>query len=175
MKTFLKWFFGAVLLVVVLAVVLLLSLDTILRVTAAGQIAYANNVSRPLLLAWGSEQGGALPPEWAGQVTEVLEQGEPRERTMDIAGQAYALLFAPIRDLGYVNIYARDITAVRRADAVVLQFGDGHAGPCSARFHFDPFNPIGRGKPIVLATIANQRVHSSPFFRSSSKAAANAP
>ena len=38
MKTFLKWFFGAMLLVVVLAVVLLLSLDTILRVTAEHRI-----------------------------------------------------------------------------------------------------------------------------------------
>jgi hypothetical protein len=38
MKTFLKWFFGAVLLLVVLAVVLLLSLDTILRVVAENRI-----------------------------------------------------------------------------------------------------------------------------------------
>ncbi len=38
MKTFLKWFFGAVLLVIVLAVVLLLSLDTILRTVAVNRI-----------------------------------------------------------------------------------------------------------------------------------------
>jgi uncharacterized protein involved in outer membrane biogenesis len=38
MKKILKWFFGAVLLVVVLAVVLLLSLDTILRVVAENRI-----------------------------------------------------------------------------------------------------------------------------------------
>jgi len=38
MKTLLKWFFGALLLVVVLAVVFLLSLDTILRVTAENRI-----------------------------------------------------------------------------------------------------------------------------------------
>jgi uncharacterized protein involved in outer membrane biogenesis len=38
MKTLLKWFFGALLLVVVLAVVLLLSLDTILCVTAEHRI-----------------------------------------------------------------------------------------------------------------------------------------
>jgi uncharacterized protein involved in outer membrane biogenesis len=38
MKTILKWFFGAVLLVIVLAVVLLLSLDTILRVVAENRI-----------------------------------------------------------------------------------------------------------------------------------------
>ena len=38
MKTILKWFFGAVLLVIVLAVVLLLSLDTILRTVAVNRI-----------------------------------------------------------------------------------------------------------------------------------------
>src|SRR5665213_1199909 len=38
MKTFLKWFFGALLLVVVLAVVFLLSLDTILRVVVENRI-----------------------------------------------------------------------------------------------------------------------------------------
>ena len=38
MKTILKWFFGLVLLVVVLAVVLLLSLDTILRVVVENRI-----------------------------------------------------------------------------------------------------------------------------------------
>ena len=38
MKRILKWFFGAVLLVIVLAVVLLLSLDTILRVVAENRI-----------------------------------------------------------------------------------------------------------------------------------------
>ncbi|HSY74661.1 MAG TPA: hypothetical protein VK810_04260 [Dongiaceae bacterium] len=38
MKTFLKWLFGLVLLVVVLAVVLLLSLDTILRTVAENRI-----------------------------------------------------------------------------------------------------------------------------------------
>ena len=38
MKRILKWFFGAVLLVVVLAVVFLLSLDTILRVVAVNRI-----------------------------------------------------------------------------------------------------------------------------------------
>ncbi len=90
--------------------------NPILRVTGTGLIVYANNASRPLLSAWGTEQGESLPEEWVGEVAQALELGEPRERETDLAGQVYALLFAPIRDLGYVNIYARDITAVRRAE-----------------------------------------------------------
>jgi PAS domain S-box-containing protein len=95
--------------------------NPILRVTTAGQIVYANNASRPLLLAWGTEQGGMLPEEWVVEVARAMEEGEPREREASLAGQVYALLFAPIRDLDYVNIYARDITAVRRAEQASRQ------------------------------------------------------
>ncbi len=90
--------------------------NPILRVSAAGHLAYANNASRPLLLAWGTDPGGILPAEWTLEVSEALSKGEPRERETELACQVYALLFAPFPDLGYVNIYARDITAVRRAE-----------------------------------------------------------
>jgi C4-dicarboxylate-specific signal transduction histidine kinase len=69
-----------------------------------------------MLRAWGTEAGGSLPGDWGAELAESLAQGEPREREIELGGQVYALLFAPIRDLGYINIYARDITAVRRAE-----------------------------------------------------------
>jgi PAS domain S-box-containing protein len=90
--------------------------NPILRVTMGGVIVYANNASRPLLLAWGTEQGELLPDEWVSEAMQAMELGEPQEREVELGGQVYALLFAPIRDLGYVNIYGRDITAVRRAE-----------------------------------------------------------
>ena len=54
-------------------------------------------------------------------MVQALEQAEPRERETQLGSQAYALLFAPFRDLGYVNIYGRDITAVRRAEQASRQ------------------------------------------------------
>ncbi len=90
--------------------------NPILRVTADGLIVYANNAARGLLRAWNTEPGQRLQDDWTLQVTEALHSGEPRERETEEDGQVYSLLFAPIRDLGYVNIYARDITAVRRAE-----------------------------------------------------------
>ncbi|MGQ9831318.1 MAG: PAS domain-containing sensor histidine kinase [Thermochromatium sp.] len=88
----------------------------ILRVTAAGQIVYANTASRPLLDAWGAELGEPLPEDWGAAVAAALEMPQPLERELEVGGQVYSLLLAPIRDLGYVNLYARDITAVRRAE-----------------------------------------------------------
>ncbi|WP_157174359.1 ATP-binding protein [Thiocystis violascens] len=90
--------------------------NPIMRVTAEGLIVYANHASRPLLLAWRAEPGVRLPEEWCDVVALALGTGQPLERELEISGQVYSLLFAPIRDLGYLNIYARDITAVRRAE-----------------------------------------------------------
>ncbi len=90
--------------------------NPILRVSADGLIVYANTASRPLLLAWQADPGMRLPEAWGDDVALALGTGQPLEREFDIRGQIYSLLFAPIRDLGYVNIYARDITAVRHAE-----------------------------------------------------------
>jgi two-component system sensor kinase FixL len=90
--------------------------NPILRVDPSGLLVYANNASSPLLAAWGTAEGGMLPPEWIGEVCDALEEGGHHEREVEIGAQVYSLLFAPIGELAYVNIYARDITAVRRAE-----------------------------------------------------------
>ena len=88
----------------------------ILRVSGDGLIAYANAASLPLLEAWFTGPGERLPADWIVEVRAALEEGQNREYEDDQGSQIYSLLFVPIQDLGYVNIYARDITAVRRAE-----------------------------------------------------------
>jgi two-component system sensor kinase FixL len=88
----------------------------ILRVNAMGRIVYANPASRDLMDAWDTKQGKHLPQRWCEAVAAALEQAEHRENEDDLGDQIYALLFAPVPELGYVNIYARNITAVRRAE-----------------------------------------------------------
>ncbi len=90
--------------------------NPILRVNAEGLIAYANAASEPLLAGWTTREGEHLPPEWAAEVRDALAGGRNTERETQLGDQVYSLLFAPIHELGYVNIYARDITAVRRAE-----------------------------------------------------------
>jgi len=95
--------------------------NPILRVGRDGVIAYANPASRPLLLDWVSAPGMRLPPDWAREIGETLADGATREREVIVDGQVFALLLTPIVDLGYVNIYGRDITAVRRAEQEARQ------------------------------------------------------
>ncbi|WP_343033156.1 ATP-binding protein [Caldichromatium japonicum] len=95
--------------------------NPILRVSATGSLVYANPASHTIVRAWGSETGWLLPEDWADAVKAALVLGRPLERELEVGGQIYAILLAPIRDLGYVNIYARDITAVRRAEQEARQ------------------------------------------------------
>jgi PAS domain S-box-containing protein len=90
--------------------------NPILRVNGEGQIAYANAASLSLLEAWETGAGLRLPETWIDEVRAALDEGQNREHEDDQGSQIYSLLFVPITDLGYVNIYARDITAVRRAE-----------------------------------------------------------
>lgn len=90
--------------------------NPILRVSPTGRVVYANAAGAPLLSAWGTREGGLLPAEWVREVEEALADGRSLERETEIGDQVYSLLFAPIQELCYVNIYARDITAVRRAE-----------------------------------------------------------
>jgi len=90
--------------------------DPILRVSPFGLVVYANAAGSPLLGAWGTQEGGLLPAEWIKEAGKALGGGRSLERETESDDQIYSLLFAPIQELGYVNIYARDITAVRRAE-----------------------------------------------------------
>ena len=88
----------------------------ILRVNGAARIVYANAASRALIEAWETEPGGPLPARWCEQVRAALADGVTQEHEDDLGSTIYSLLFVPIQELGYVNIYARDTTAVRRAE-----------------------------------------------------------
>lgn len=90
--------------------------NPILRVNASGVIVYANAASEPLMKAWSSALHEPLPLPWSETVAEALRSGMACERENDFGHTIYALLFVPIQELDYVNVYARDITAVRRAE-----------------------------------------------------------
>ncbi len=88
----------------------------VLRVDTDGVVLYANEPSAPLLAHWGCQLGQGLPEAWREQVHGALGDGRDREQELDCDGRIYSVLLAPIRELGYVNLYARDITEMRAAE-----------------------------------------------------------
>jgi PAS domain S-box-containing protein len=88
----------------------------ILRVNRRGVILYANGASDQLLSYWGCERAQTLPLYWRNRVTDILGSGEDWQTQVIGATWVYSLLLTPVVDLGYVNIYGRDITAEREAE-----------------------------------------------------------
>ena len=93
----------------------------VLRVSRRGVILYANPASTPLLEYWGCEQGQTLPVYWRERVARLCESGRNWEGEIAYQGRAYSLLMTPITDLDYVNIYGRDITAIREAESLARE------------------------------------------------------
>jgi C4-dicarboxylate-specific signal transduction histidine kinase len=87
-----------------------------LRVSPGGRLLYANRASEPLLATWTAEGASSLPSVWLVQAREALSAGHQREAEFHAGDRIYSSLFFPVSELGYVNVYARDITAVRRAE-----------------------------------------------------------
>ncbi len=88
----------------------------VLRINRPGVVIYANRASDPLLEYWGCGRMQTVPIYWKRVVEEVLNAGRSREVEVTTHDGIYSLLLAPVPDLDYVNIYGRDITAVRRAE-----------------------------------------------------------
>ena len=88
----------------------------VLRVNQPGVVIYANGASDPLLRHWGCRRLQTLPIYWKDLMRETLDSGRTREIELRTDEGIFSLLLAPIKELGYVNIYARDITRTRQAE-----------------------------------------------------------
>jgi len=93
----------------------------VMRVNARGVITYANAPSFALLDYWRCQPMQTLPIYWRNKVEAVLRSGKDRETEVSTRSGLYSLLLTPVPDLGYVNIYARDISDQRRAEDALQQ------------------------------------------------------
>ena len=88
----------------------------VMRVNQDGVVIYANKAAEPLLEHWNCERMQTVPIYWRRLVESVLAGGRPHEEELRAGDKIYSMLLAPVPDLDYVNLYGRDITAMRRAE-----------------------------------------------------------
>src|SRR5271157_1345137 len=95
--------------------------NPIMRIAANGAIIYANPSSAPLLKAWGCHVGEMLPDDYRNLILEAHRYGNRNEIEIASGGTIYSLIIAPIVDMGYVNVYGRDVTKHRLADKALKE------------------------------------------------------
>lgn len=88
----------------------------ILRANAEGLVLYANDASEPLLAHWGCQRSRRLPDFWQELVAECLDKGEELEQELDTGNGIYSLMFSPVPNQDYANLYGRNVTAERAAE-----------------------------------------------------------
>ena len=86
--------------------------NPIMRITKEGEIIYANEGSSPLRKAWECRDDCFLPDELRDQISHIFKSGTSEEVEVICGEQIFSILFSPIVEAGYVNVYALDITAV---------------------------------------------------------------
>jgi PAS domain S-box-containing protein len=95
--------------------------NPVMRISDDGVIVYANKASSPLLNLWGTEVGQKLPGDLYEFAQSVSESGLHDCIEAKCKDHVFAIVFAPIEEADYVNLYARDITETKDAEAELIK------------------------------------------------------
>lgn len=96
--------------------------NPVLRISAFGTVIYGNKASLPLLKAWRCSIGGSLPDRWCRFALDALSSGQSEQTEIQCDGRTFSLIFAPIMDVNYVNIYGLDITERKRTEQKLIDY-----------------------------------------------------
>ncbi len=97
--------------------------NPVLRVDGDGHLIYANPASAGVLAAMGIAVGQPLPPDDLARLIAVAPTNGFIEVTAD--SRTYAIWPVAIPDMGFTNLYGRDVTAER----AIVKFPDENPNP----------------------------------------------
>jgi|GEM_PF-5130763 len=97
--------------------------NPIFRIKADGEILYANTSAKKMVESLGGEK--PLMQEWQFLAKQALAQDEASETEITADFQVYNLVFVPVGEKRYVNVYGNNITE-RKAAEERLQFLANH-------------------------------------------------
>ena len=84
--------------------------NPVIRVTPFGELLYANDCARSLLSAWGCADSGKVPDLFLPHIVDSLNSNSNRHFETTCEQRHYTFVVTPLAEIGYVNLYGRDIT-----------------------------------------------------------------
>ncbi len=88
----------------------------VLRVSREGILMYANGASSQLIISWGIQLGKSLPKPYPKTVLDVLKFGLTKKVEIECNDRILDLVFVPVKESDYVNIYGFDITERKQSE-----------------------------------------------------------
>ncbi len=95
--------------------------NPVLRLGSDGTLLYANKASQPILNQWGCAIGDCVPTFWRELAVDAF--ASQREITLDTecGERFFTFTVVPVVDVGYVNLYGRDITERKGAEEALRE------------------------------------------------------
>jgi PAS domain S-box-containing protein len=90
--------------------------NPILRIAPDGTLLHVNKAGETLSDLWGAQRGQPLPESLQQLICKVLDSHDTQEMEIECQGKIFSLLFTPIADADYVNIYGRDVTKQKQTE-----------------------------------------------------------
>jgi class 3 adenylate cyclase len=93
----------------------------VLRVSLAGELLYANAASEPIVSALGLVVGQPLPAQLWADLQAAERPGATDKVQVQGDGRWFELICVVIPEMGFANVYGRDVTALRALRRFPLQ------------------------------------------------------
>ncbi|MFH1883768.1 MAG: PAS domain S-box protein, partial [Planctomycetota bacterium] len=95
--------------------------NPVLRISGRGTVVYANKAGAILLKAWSCSVGQSLPNPWHELVLDALSSGQSQRTEAQCDDRIFSLIFAPVVDANYVNVYGHDITERKKTENELIE------------------------------------------------------
>ena len=137
-----------------------------LRLTATGEVMYANPAAQPLLQALAANPAGHAQGPLHALVQAALRTPAQQQQTLDVAGQYYLCTAVAVPGEDYVNLYLINITARRQAEQQlaeqrtfyesILEQIPTAVAVFDAQHRFLFLNPVVEPDPATRAAVLGQ-------------------
>jgi PAS domain S-box-containing protein len=87
----------------------------VLRISQDGIVLYSNQASGTLMKHWDCQDGQAVPERWRNAIKKAIAHGRLSVAEETIGQRVISLVYCPIREENYVNVYGQDTTRRKQA------------------------------------------------------------
>lgn len=94
----------------------------VMRLSKDGIVTYSNEGGYPILKIWNYEERGQIPDYLKTIIQTCLNQDKSEIVEVKVGQNIISLYLAPITDMGYINIYGRDITDQKNAEEELRKY-----------------------------------------------------
>lgn len=119
----------------------------VLRLSREGQVVYSNQSGKKILDYWKNKEGSQFPEQIQKIVDSSIKNNLSKNFEVDTGKNITNLFLTPIPEMGYANIYGRDITELKKLENELQSL---------ARFPQENPNPVLRLSKTGKVIYANQ-------------------